>query len=286
MEKILLSRQCVHFLKCFETLSFSLAARDLRVSQSALSLSIKQFEEQIGFRLFERGRGLGKLRPTEEAAGLYGKIDQVRNTLNVSPLQKGEPKLWRIACIPSYARNHLLPHLRKTQLLSRAQVFIVRTAKALAALQKQEIDVAFVLAKTPPLRDRKRCVELQEEKVAVVGQKREYGSIVDKKSMNELNHYPWIVGDRVYENLSASLPDHTPGFYVEDHFSARFLALEGYGLAQLQLDYFSKQELSQLAISKMRIHHTGIRVYAVIRSGLADTARAELVKLVTGLKLP
>lgn len=43
-----------YFLKVAETLNFTVAARELYISQPALSKQIKKFEEQLGIQLFER----------------------------------------------------------------------------------------------------------------------------------------------------------------------------------------------------------------------------------------
>lgn len=47
-------RQLRYFAKTAETLSFSLAARQLNISQSTLSQQIRQLEDELGLMLFER----------------------------------------------------------------------------------------------------------------------------------------------------------------------------------------------------------------------------------------
>ncbi len=49
-------RQLRHLLAIVRSGSFSLAARELRISQPALSASIAQLEANIGGKLLERGR--------------------------------------------------------------------------------------------------------------------------------------------------------------------------------------------------------------------------------------
>lgn len=44
------------FLKIAEARNFTRAAKDLHVSQSALTVQVQQLEESLGIRLFDRGR--------------------------------------------------------------------------------------------------------------------------------------------------------------------------------------------------------------------------------------
>jgi DNA-binding transcriptional LysR family regulator len=55
-----------YFLSVAKHLNFTKAARECYVAQAAISQQVKQFEEEIGFRLFERGRNSVKLTPAGE----------------------------------------------------------------------------------------------------------------------------------------------------------------------------------------------------------------------------
>jgi DNA-binding transcriptional LysR family regulator len=56
-----------HFLAVGETLSFRKAAEQLGIAQPALSRSVRQFEQQLGFSLFERTTRRVTLTPAGEA---------------------------------------------------------------------------------------------------------------------------------------------------------------------------------------------------------------------------
>lgn len=75
-------RQMEVFHAIMQTGSVTAAARQLHVTQPAVSAVLKHCEEQLGLRLFERVGG--RLRPTREAeaifpdiAGVFGQLDDV-----------------------------------------------------------------------------------------------------------------------------------------------------------------------------------------------------------------
>ena len=55
------------------------AAEDLGISQPAVSIAIKQLEEQLGFNLFERRNR--RLQPTQEAHILFADIEPIFSNL-------------------------------------------------------------------------------------------------------------------------------------------------------------------------------------------------------------
>lgn len=103
-------------LRCFEAAArkgtFSKAADELHVTQSAVSHQIRQLEDWFGFRLFDRqGR---QTQPTPEGAELaeilaesFGAISAACKRLALS---EGKPSI-TIAAIPSIATIWLIPRL-------------------------------------------------------------------------------------------------------------------------------------------------------------------------------
>lgn len=286
MTQAILSRNALYFLKCFEVLSFSKAARELHVSQSTLSLALKAFEDQLGQSLFIRGRGNVDIKPTAYAHRLAGELKQIRKELHAkldTDLQQLESV--KIATVQYFSRTHLLPALRSLKLFDDHKIFIVRTNKALGAVKAQDVDVAFVLSKTAPLKQKNLCIEIKTEKIGVIGAKNKFSHILKAKSLDDLKNEPWIIGDRVREDWSESLNENKNSYYIEDHFSARFLVLEGYGIAQLQLDYFSEEEMKNLVVSKVRLPFQGLKLYAVLRKNLPAEVEHKILSLVKHIKV-
>ncbi|MBO9667786.1 MAG: LysR family transcriptional regulator [Bdellovibrio sp.] len=283
--ELLFSKDVNYFVQCATLRSFSKAGKVLNVSQSTLSVAIKRLEEELGHTLFERGRGQGDIRLTMEAEALLQYLtsqkEVLRNSLGVK-LGKSAPI--RIASIQYFSRKYLMPTLSKHEVFSRAQVFHVRSGKAIEAIKEGSVDLAFVVAHARPLRDEKYCIELKEEDVGIIGAKTRFSHIEKVKDLDELKNEPWIVGDRVYEDWPNCLAHMERAYYVEDHFSARFLVLDGYGIAPFQLDYFTDAELKKLTVSRVLIPSNGMKLYALVSKHSKSEARNHCLSLIKEIK--
>lgn len=97
-------------------LSFSEASLDLRISQSAVSQSIKSLEESLKCRLFIRSTK--QVRLTQEGELLFQHIEQACNLINagernlqeLQALKQGEI---RIGASDSICKYHLLPYFQQ-----------------------------------------------------------------------------------------------------------------------------------------------------------------------------
>jgi LysR family hydrogen peroxide-inducible transcriptional activator len=106
-------RQLQYFEALAQTLHFGRAAELVGISQPALSSQIAEMERHLGFRLFERGRGVVHL--TEEAAAYRQRIEQILG--GVRDLETAALKermalegRFRLGIIPTVA-PYLLPPL-------------------------------------------------------------------------------------------------------------------------------------------------------------------------------
>ncbi|MDO6462062.1 transcriptional regulator GcvA [Granulosicoccaceae sp. 1_MG-2023] len=93
-------------------LSFTLAAGELCVSQSAVSQKMIQLEARLGYKLFERRTR--RLILTENGAALYpvvhAALSDIRDTLSEIASNSTMRKL-TVYCLPSFASRWLMPRL-------------------------------------------------------------------------------------------------------------------------------------------------------------------------------
>lgn len=285
MNSAIYSKNVSYFLKCADLKSISKAAQALNLTQSALSLSLRRLEEDLGFELFFRGRGLGALKLTEAGEKLLGHLKaQERLDDLFFQNEKVHPYSLKIASIQYVSRKYLMPSLERTNALADARVFAVRSAKALDAIKADRIDMALILSHSLPIRDPRFCFQIKEEQVGFVGLQKKFPSVARAKSFDEIKNLPLIIGDRIRDDWYASLDDYQRAYYVEDHFSARMLVLGGYGVGPFQLDYFTSEELKLLAVSKFKMPSTGWRLFAVLNRKSHPEALQKCHEIILAIK--
>lgn len=101
------------FVRAVEAGSFSAVARELGISQSAVSKNVAALEESLGIQLF--ARTTRKLHPTDEALQLYeharsllDTLDSLRSSAGKNP-QAGPEGVLRLTMPASYGRHRVMP---------------------------------------------------------------------------------------------------------------------------------------------------------------------------------
>lgn len=101
------------FVRSFEAGSFSAVARDLGLSQSAVSKQIAALETSLGVQLF--ARTTRRLQPTHEALELYDHVRQLLDAVETLKGARGKRAAasgnLRITLPGAYGRLHICPRL-------------------------------------------------------------------------------------------------------------------------------------------------------------------------------
>lgn len=143
-------RRMEYFLAVAKHLNFTKAARECYVAQAAISQQVKQFEEELGFKLFDRGGASVKLTP----AGAYfarqcrsilaqynGAVKQAR------AIADGEKRVLRVGFHGLSAQKIFAGHLRRfREAYPETSVTIREGSQAglMEALRQDEVDVIVV----------------------------------------------------------------------------------------------------------------------------------------------
>jgi LysR family glycine cleavage system transcriptional activator len=127
--------------------SFTRAAAELHVTQTAISHQIRKLEEELGVRLFVRTPGAVHLTAQAEAylAVVSGAFDHLRDAtarLRDDESAGPEPRPLRLSTTPSFATKWLLPRLATFQAAHPDMPVEVSTNMALVDFRREEIDVA------------------------------------------------------------------------------------------------------------------------------------------------
>lgn len=219
------------------------AARNLHVSQSALSIQIQKLEGQLGHALFERrGRQLllteaGRIA-LDHADAIFATGDELIGTLK----EHGDPiqRVLRVGALSTLSRNFQIGFLRSLLREDNVEVVISsgRLNDLLQALEAHQLDV--VLVNAPPARDRATPIishQIAEQPVSLIGTPRRLRG-EDRSIEILLSRHPLVLpsGESNIRTGFDALVDRlgiTPHVVaeVDDMAMLRLLAREDIGLA-------------------------------------------------------
>ena len=134
-------------LRAFEAaarhLSFTLAAAELNVTQTAISHQIRRLEEELGIRLFVRQNRALALTP--EARDYLPGVRAAFNDLRLATdrlLRKDDDKVLTVSTIASLAAKWLLPRLTDFQEANPGIDVRITTSTSLVDFQRDNVDAA------------------------------------------------------------------------------------------------------------------------------------------------
>ncbi|MBS5113932.1 MAG: LysR family transcriptional regulator [Coprobacillus cateniformis] len=203
------------FNEAASTLSFSLAARNLFISQSAVSQAIHTLEKELNTQLFIR-QSKGVIL-TQEGEMLYTKISQALSLItsaenqigHLHDLTKGE---LTIGAGDTLSENYIMPYLVKfNQLYPQVTIKMInRTSLEIIDLLKNgQIEIGFV---NMPLHDEaitiQECLQVHDIFVSKNPEEKVY-------SLQELSHESLILLERSSNSRQ----------YVDYHFASQGLLL-------------------------------------------------------------
>lgn len=145
-------RHLKYFLKVAEELNFSKAAEKLYISQPPLSRQIKELEDELGTRLFNRNNK--KVELTEAGKYFKNESEQILKQLAKATLQtkkigdnvSGEFRIAYISSTFSGTISNLLKYLSENYPFVNFKLYEVGTAKQITALEQGKIDLGILRA--------------------------------------------------------------------------------------------------------------------------------------------
>ena len=121
-------RRIEYFLSVAKHLNFTKAARECYVAQAAISQQIKQFEEELGFKLFDRGGTAVALTPAGEyfarqcqsvLSQYHGAVKQARS------IADGKKQDLRLGINGPYTQESIPGYLRQFRQLHQPRKVII-----------------------------------------------------------------------------------------------------------------------------------------------------------------
>ncbi len=182
-----------------ENHSFSVASRQLELSQSSLHRASRELEEQLGVTLFEKARS--SIMPTRAAEQLsraaklaFGEIEQ--GYYEISALQSREVGKIIIGSMP-LARTSILPDVINRFTLSHPDIGLdvvdAPYSDLLFHLRNGDLDVLIGALRFPSPADDIVQEELISPPLAIVGRKDHPLHQADSLELEQLVDYGWVV---------------------------------------------------------------------------------------------
>lgn len=206
-------RQLRYFLMLANELHFKRAADKLFIVQPALTKQIQDLEAELGIKLFDRNKRNVKLSVAgeffrNEVSKVFESLEKAKNEVKQVELgQKGEVKIGYVgSCIHTFLPN-LLAKLHETFPEIHTYLSEMTSASQLLAIQKGELDIAFL--RNPPTNKRFHQQLVFQENFALVLPKNHCLNETNFKSMAQVANEKFILPTKsdgeIYHQLQWSI---------------------------------------------------------------------------------
>ena len=185
------------FLYLFEEKSISKTANKLYVSQPAISYSLKELENQLGYTLFYRNsKGI---EPTMEAKELYGYISTAFNILhdaeehikNLNSLNIGCIRIGTPSHIGIFYLSNYISDFRKLFPGIKFEIICKSTSDMVEMLETRKLDI---IVDTLPINSKKNVTKITLSKLHnCFAYNKNILKDIDIKSVEDLKKYPLIL---------------------------------------------------------------------------------------------
>jgi LysR family transcriptional regulator, glycine cleavage system transcriptional activator len=211
------------FVAAANTLSFTQAAADLQLTQSAISKQVKALEEAIGHSLFKRATNAGgRLELTDAGRTFYACAQEILGNVETTLLRidRNHGSTLSISTTPSLASLWLVPRLNQLkQALGGIDVLLDARDEAVN-LEASGVDIAIRLMRGTAVQEDERVMPLSFEHSTLVCSPDLMKGANPLNSLSAINQhtllayedskglFPWLGLDAWLSGLSADGTEH------------------------------------------------------------------------------
>lgn len=276
----LFHRNIEYFLSTCSAKTISEAAQTVGLSQSALSMALANLEEELNLKLFHRQRsGLSLTNSGKQFRELC--LSTQRHFIEKQELFKTQQRCLHVGGRRYLNGHDLLESLQKLKNIN-FKYFSRRAVEIYRAVEDEHLDFGFVGWPSPP-QGKLKAVEVFRVKIAIVGLKSKFAQIARAKSFSDLLELPWIYALREDAMWAKALENHPSGYCV-DPYMLKDLVIEGKGIAEVEMDWFSKDEKSLLAYAPVESRYPTGAVYLVHKINLDPEVERLMNEVLKDLK--
>ena len=274
--------------------SISKAARELYISQPAVSKSVKKLEDELGGKVFKRTKKGVIL--TEEGKELFNYVKNAMEYLKgaenkFKDLIKLEAGNIRIGINTTMMRNYFLPYLKEFHKIHpkiTIEIFTGKYTYLMSKLKKGLIDL--IILNIPFEKEENikiiKCAKVHDCFVV----NKNYSQLVDKElSIKELNNYPIIIqskGSSTRNFLDNYCLEHNiiikPTMSLTSFSLVKDFTSIGFGIGYLTKE-FIKEEIKNKELFELKIKEKIPNRYIgiVYTDNTINFATKEMIKIMT-----
>jgi DNA-binding transcriptional LysR family regulator len=145
-------RHLLYFKTVAEELHFTKASEKLFIAQPPLSRQIRELEEELGVKLFERNNKRVSLTEAgkyfkEEVEGIFKKLEEAKNRVKqIDQNENGELKIGYISSVYQTDLSDVLKEMKTVFPFVKSSLFEAPTVKQVDDLEKGNLDVGILRA--------------------------------------------------------------------------------------------------------------------------------------------
>lgn len=250
------------FLTVADFESFTLAAKQLHLSKSAVSQAVRQLEESLQMPLFIRSTR--KVTLTDEGEMLYSQCQRLQDELDgarelIGNLKGTASGVLRIYCNPHLAGTALASIIRQYRIQFPQVKIIVHSQERMPDMRKEKIDIVFGVNWPAP--DDVIARKIGSTRYVLCATPEYFERMGVPKTIKELEQHEFIphIGRQNFKKQIISLKQDValnlnPKLKLDSQLFLKKAALFGWGIVQLH-EYVIHEELADGSLVEVLREH-------------------------------
>ena len=194
-----------------------------------------------------------------------------------------EQRPLRVGTVAHFLNNTLLPYfdLKKNRSI-KTQIYGGFSYVVHQNVTRGHFDFGFIAWTEKP--KAVRSIKIKKDPLAVVGLKTKFPALRKAKNMKDLEALPIIWLPKLHRDPNIYFPLNKKSYVVQSYDNFKHLILNGYGIGEVQLDFFSKAEQRMLAHAPFPAPRDGVHIYLIYREDAPPFIQEKIETIAADMK--